>query len=249
MAKVPDSVPADEKVWFALTAYNIGYGHMMDARRLTKELGKNPDAWSDVKEVLPCCSSHAGIARCAMAMPVAARRATMSTTCASTTRACSGSTTNSRRPIVARSWTRTTAASRTCQHSVRPSSPKWSNRSSPLASPGCVFLPCSLLPSLGIRGALERTYCNVFIALQFLPKGPFGPTQDQGGEQDASTQKSHIGPKTKCAWSPRRKLKLADMKRKIWHRNRSFTLLIAEHISINPASAGFFIMSQLYQSD
>lgn len=53
MAKVPDSVPEDEKVWFALTAYNIGYGHMMDARRLTKELGKNPDAWGDVKEVLP----------------------------------------------------------------------------------------------------------------------------------------------------------------------------------------------------
>ena len=53
MEKVPDSVPADEKVWFALTAYNIGYGHMMDARRLTKQLGKNPDAWSDVKEVLP----------------------------------------------------------------------------------------------------------------------------------------------------------------------------------------------------
>ncbi|MGL5973712.1 MAG: membrane-bound lytic murein transglycosylase MltF, partial [Aeromonas sobria] len=53
MEKVPDSVPDDEKVWFALTAYNIGYGHMMDARRLTKDLGKNPDAWSDVKEVLP----------------------------------------------------------------------------------------------------------------------------------------------------------------------------------------------------
>ncbi|MFC3464040.1 hypothetical protein ACFONI_13410 [Aeromonas media] len=35
--------------------------------------------------------------------------------------------------------------------------------------------------------------------------------------------------KTRCAWSPRRKLKLADMKRKIWHRNRSYTLLIAEH--------------------
>ncbi|PJG59427.1 membrane-bound lytic murein transglycosylase MltF [Aeromonas cavernicola] len=53
MAKVPDSVQNDEKVWFALTAYNIGYGHMMDALRLTKSLGKNPDAWSDVKEVLP----------------------------------------------------------------------------------------------------------------------------------------------------------------------------------------------------
>lgn len=35
--------------------------------------------------------------------------------------------------------------------------------------------------------------------------------------------------KTKCAWSPRRKLKLNDMKRKIWRRNRSYTLLIAEH--------------------
>lgn len=33
----------------------------------------------------------------------------------------------------------------------------------------------------------------------------------------------------KSAWSPRRKLKLNDIKRKIWRRNRSYTLLIAEH--------------------
>ncbi|MEW7864957.1 membrane-bound lytic murein transglycosylase MltF [Aeromonas diversa] len=51
--QVPDSVPEDEKFWFALTAYNIGYGHMMDARRLAKMQGKNPDSWSDVKDVLP----------------------------------------------------------------------------------------------------------------------------------------------------------------------------------------------------
>ncbi|MFH7524409.1 hypothetical protein [Aeromonas enteropelogenes] len=37
--------------------------------------------------------------------------------------------------------------------------------------------------------------------------------------------------KAKSSWSPRRKLKLNDMKRKIWRRNRSFTLLIAEHIA------------------
>ncbi|SIP93044.1 membrane-bound lytic murein transglycosylase F [Aeromonas sp. RU39B] len=53
LEQVPDSVPQDEKFWFALTAYNIGYGHMMDARRLAKLQGKNPDSWSDVKEVLP----------------------------------------------------------------------------------------------------------------------------------------------------------------------------------------------------
>lgn len=35
--------------------------------------------------------------------------------------------------------------------------------------------------------------------------------------------------KAKCCWSPRRKLKLNDMKRNLWRRNRSYTLLIAEH--------------------
>ncbi|MGY3927724.1 membrane-bound lytic murein transglycosylase MltF [Aeromonas simiae] len=53
LEQVPDSVPEDERFWFALTAYNIGYGHMMDARRLAKLQGKSPDSWSDVKEVLP----------------------------------------------------------------------------------------------------------------------------------------------------------------------------------------------------
>ena len=33
---------------------------------------------------------------------------------------------------------------------------------------------------------------------------------------------------TRSGWSPRRKLKLNDTKRKIWRRNRSYTLLIAE---------------------
>ncbi len=35
--------------------------------------------------------------------------------------------------------------------------------------------------------------------------------------------------KAKCCWSPRRKLKLNDIKRNLWRRNRSYTLLIAEH--------------------
>lgn len=51
--KVPDSVPKDEKIWFALVAYNMGYGHMLDARRLTKLRGGNPDAWRDLKNTLP----------------------------------------------------------------------------------------------------------------------------------------------------------------------------------------------------
>ncbi|QIA62656.1 membrane-bound lytic murein transglycosylase MltF [Vibrio astriarenae] len=53
VARIPDSVTEHEKIWFALASYNVGYGHMMDARRLTRAQGGNPDAWADVKERLP----------------------------------------------------------------------------------------------------------------------------------------------------------------------------------------------------
>lgn len=53
VSRIPDSIEEHEKIWFALASYNVGYGHMMDARRLTKKQGGNPDAWSDVKERLP----------------------------------------------------------------------------------------------------------------------------------------------------------------------------------------------------
>ncbi len=51
--RVPDSISDHEKIWFALASYNVGYGHMMDARRLTKIQGGDPDSWSDVKDRLP----------------------------------------------------------------------------------------------------------------------------------------------------------------------------------------------------
>lgn len=53
MDRLPSSIPADEKIWFALAAYNIGYGHMMDTRELTKKQGGNPDSWVEVKQRLP----------------------------------------------------------------------------------------------------------------------------------------------------------------------------------------------------
>ena len=51
--RIPDSIKQHEKIWFALASYNVGYGHMMDARRLTKAQGGDPDSWSDVKDRLP----------------------------------------------------------------------------------------------------------------------------------------------------------------------------------------------------
>jgi membrane-bound lytic murein transglycosylase F len=56
MNKVPDSVPKDERIWFALAAYNMGYAHMLDAMALTKKQKGNPDSWADVKQRLPLLS-------------------------------------------------------------------------------------------------------------------------------------------------------------------------------------------------
>lgn len=56
MERVPAGVPAGERIWFALAAYNMGYAHMQDARSLTLRQKGNPDSWSDVKQRLPLLS-------------------------------------------------------------------------------------------------------------------------------------------------------------------------------------------------
>lgn len=53
ITKMPESILEEDKLWFALAAYNLGLGHLLDVRRLTKELGGNPDNWLDVKNNLP----------------------------------------------------------------------------------------------------------------------------------------------------------------------------------------------------
>lgn len=45
-----------DRTWFALAAYNVGQGHFRDAQGLALELGKNPNLWVDMKEVLPLLS-------------------------------------------------------------------------------------------------------------------------------------------------------------------------------------------------
>ena len=51
--KVPDRIGEPDRTWFALAAYNVGYGHLEDARIITEIQGGNPDAWSEVRERLP----------------------------------------------------------------------------------------------------------------------------------------------------------------------------------------------------
>ena len=54
--RLDESIMEPDRTWMALAAYNVGYGHLQDARTLAVELGYNPDLWNDVKEVLPLLS-------------------------------------------------------------------------------------------------------------------------------------------------------------------------------------------------
>ena len=40
--KIPTHVPEPDRTWFALAAYNIGYGHLEDARVLAQKAGRDP---------------------------------------------------------------------------------------------------------------------------------------------------------------------------------------------------------------
>ncbi len=54
--RIPEEIPEPVRTWLALASYNVGLGHVQDARRLTEQLGGDPDAWQDIKDTLPLLS-------------------------------------------------------------------------------------------------------------------------------------------------------------------------------------------------
>jgi membrane-bound lytic murein transglycosylase F len=50
---IPDRIPEPDRTWLTLAAYNIGYGHLEDARVLAQSAGLDPDTWAAVREKLP----------------------------------------------------------------------------------------------------------------------------------------------------------------------------------------------------
>ena len=57
--RLPDSVVGDDRLWFALGAYNVGMGHIYDARAIAERKGLDKDSWSDLEQVLPLLSQRA----------------------------------------------------------------------------------------------------------------------------------------------------------------------------------------------
>lgn len=50
---IPARIPEPDRTWLTLAAYNVGYGHLEDARVLTQRRGQDPDNWPDVRANLP----------------------------------------------------------------------------------------------------------------------------------------------------------------------------------------------------
>jgi len=52
-ARLPPEIGEPDRTWMALAAYNVGTGHVVDARELTRQQGGDPNRWVDVRVHLP----------------------------------------------------------------------------------------------------------------------------------------------------------------------------------------------------
>lgn len=56
LKKIPTHILEPDRTWFALASYNVGFGHIKDARKLTQKKQGDPDKWMDVRKTLPLLS-------------------------------------------------------------------------------------------------------------------------------------------------------------------------------------------------
>lgn len=52
LSRLPEDIEEGDRFWFALASYNMGLGHIYDARALAERNGLNKNVWVDVKEML-----------------------------------------------------------------------------------------------------------------------------------------------------------------------------------------------------
>lgn len=51
--RVADTVDEPDRTWMALAAYNVGFNHIKDARKIVEWQGGNPDTWIELSQSLP----------------------------------------------------------------------------------------------------------------------------------------------------------------------------------------------------
>ena len=52
-ARIDEHIEEPVRTWLALAAYNVGMGHLDDARMLAAQRDGDPDSWTDIKQALP----------------------------------------------------------------------------------------------------------------------------------------------------------------------------------------------------
>jgi len=57
--ELPGRIGEPDRTWMALAAYNVGYGHLEDARILAQRRGLNQDSWLDLRKTLPLLARSA----------------------------------------------------------------------------------------------------------------------------------------------------------------------------------------------
>jgi len=57
--RIPKRIRDPDRTLLAMAAYNMGIGHLEDARIITQMRKKNPDSWADVRANLPKLSDPA----------------------------------------------------------------------------------------------------------------------------------------------------------------------------------------------
>jgi membrane-bound lytic murein transglycosylase F len=61
--KVPERIGEPDRSWLAVAAYNLGFGHLEDARVITQIQGADPDNWQEVRARLPLLSDQSWYSR------------------------------------------------------------------------------------------------------------------------------------------------------------------------------------------
>ena len=51
--QVPVTAGYPDRLWLALSAYNLGMGHFRGARAMAAKFKRDPDVWYEMKQVLP----------------------------------------------------------------------------------------------------------------------------------------------------------------------------------------------------
>ena len=56
--RIPEGADGEDQLFKAFAAYNVGMGHLYDARRLARRQGLDPDSWPSLRQTLPLLSQR-----------------------------------------------------------------------------------------------------------------------------------------------------------------------------------------------